>query len=50
MYVHPDSLILVIERSVEGPDGLVLYPNRPVVQGSAYEACGRLSATLDCPT
>jgi hypothetical protein len=50
MYVHPDSPILVIGRSTEGLDGLVLYSDRPVVQGFAYEACGRLGVTLDCPT
>jgi hypothetical protein len=40
----------VIGRSAEGRDGLVLYPDRPVVQGFACEACGRLGATPDCPT
>jgi hypothetical protein len=40
----------VIGWSVEGPDGLVLYPDRPVVQGFACEACGRLGATLDYST
>jgi hypothetical protein len=48
-YAHPDSPILVIGRSAEGSDGLVLYPDPPVVHGFGCETCGRLGATPDCP-
>jgi hypothetical protein len=47
-YAHPESPILVIGRSTEGPGGLVLYPDRPVVQCFSCDTCGRLGATPDC--
>jgi hypothetical protein len=48
-YAHPDGLILVIEQPAEGPDGLVLYPDRPVVLGFACDPCGGLGVTPNCP-
>jgi hypothetical protein len=45
VYAHPDDPTLVIGRSVEGPDNLVLYLDHLALQGFAYKPHGRLGVT-----
>jgi hypothetical protein len=49
VYAHSDGPTLVIERSVKGPDSLVLYLNCSVVQCFACKPCDRLYMTSNCP-
>jgi hypothetical protein len=49
LYAHSDGPTLVIERSMKGPDSMVLYLNRSIVQGFAYKPCVRLYVTSDYP-